>query len=76
MRRQTPPGRFLAKASATGLWHDVGDGKAREKTSQALQDVSGRRADAAAPRSKEQDGADGEEVVAVLPGADPQTKVK
>ena len=47
--RQTPPGRFLAKASATGLWHDVGDGKARKKTSQVLRDVSGRRADAAMP---------------------------
>ena len=49
VRHQTTPGRFLAKASATGLWHDVGDGNARKKTSQVLRDVSGRRADAAAP---------------------------
>ena len=49
VRCHTPPDRFLAKASATGLWHDVGDGNARKKTSQVLRDVSDRRAGAAAP---------------------------
>ncbi|KAL7541799.1 LOW QUALITY PROTEIN: hypothetical protein ACHAWF_007022 [Thalassiosira exigua] len=38
VRNQTPPGRFLSKDSRTGLWNDIGDGKAREKTSQALRE--------------------------------------
>ena len=33
-RSQLPPGRFLKIDEKTGLWHDVGDKKAREKTSQ------------------------------------------
>ena len=37
VRIQTPPGRFLSK-DAKGLWNDIGDGKAREKTSQALRE--------------------------------------
>merc|ERR1719253_234964 len=37
VRNQTPPGRFLSKDSK-GLWNDIGDGKAREKTSQALRE--------------------------------------
>eukprot|EP00592_Proboscia_alata_P023963 CAMPEP_0194446446 /NCGR_PEP_ID=MMETSP0176-20130528/128440_1 /TAXON_ID=216777 /ORGANISM="Proboscia alata, Strain PI-D3" /LENGTH=1179 /DNA_ID=CAMNT_0039273161 /DNA_START=357 /DNA_END=3892 /DNA_ORIENTATION=- len=35
---QDPPGRFLKCDEATGLWSDVGDKKAREKTSQALRE--------------------------------------
>lgn len=35
---KSPPGRFLEKDPNTGLWHDVGDKKAIEKTSQALRD--------------------------------------
>ena len=42
VRRQIPPGRFLAKTSVTGLWHDVGNDKVRKKTLQVLRDVSGR----------------------------------
>ncbi|KAL9183703.1 hypothetical protein ACHAXT_004559 [Thalassiosira profunda] len=38
VRKQTPPGRFLSKNVKTGLWKDIGDGKAREKTSQALRE--------------------------------------
>jgi hypothetical protein len=38
VRNQTPPGRFLSKDTKTGLWNDIGDGKAREKTSQALRE--------------------------------------
>lgn len=38
VRNQTPPGRFLSKDSKTGMWNDIGDGKAREKTSQALRE--------------------------------------
>lgn len=37
VRNQTPPGRFLSKGS-DGLWHDIGDTRAREKTSQALRE--------------------------------------
>ena len=37
-RAQDPPGRFLKLDDKTGTWHDVGDKKAREKTSQALRE--------------------------------------
>ena len=37
-RGQVPPGRFLKLDEKTGLWNDVGDKKAREKTSQALRE--------------------------------------
>ena len=37
-RAQKPPGRFLKMDDKTGLWFDVGDKKAREKTSQALRE--------------------------------------
>lgn len=37
-RAQLPPGRFLKLDEKSGLWHDVGDKKAREKTSQALRE--------------------------------------
>mmetsp|Transcript_3907 Transcript_3907/g.4800 ORF Transcript_3907/g.4800 Transcript_3907/m.4800 type:complete len:784 (-) Transcript_3907:91-2442(-) len=37
-RTQVPPGRFLKIDEDTGFWHDVGDRKAREKTSQALRE--------------------------------------
>lgn len=37
-RGQDPPGRFLKLDEKTGLWCDVGDKKAREKTSQALRE--------------------------------------
>jgi len=33
-----PPGRFLAKDTKTGNWYDIGDEKARDKTSQALRE--------------------------------------
>jgi len=38
VRNQSPPGRFLQKNGKTGLWDDIGDGRAREKTSQALRE--------------------------------------
>lgn len=38
VRSMTPPGRFLDKDPETGLWNDIGDRKAIEKTSQALRD--------------------------------------
>jgi len=37
-RAQAPPGRFLKLDEKTGMWNDVGDKKAREKTSQALRE--------------------------------------
>ena len=33
-----PPGRFLEKNAETGLWHEVEDRRALEKTAQALRD--------------------------------------
>jgi hypothetical protein len=38
VRSQNPPGRFLQKDFPTGLWFDVGDVRAQEKTSQALRE--------------------------------------
>mmetsp|Transcript_7061 Transcript_7061/g.16143 ORF Transcript_7061/g.16143 Transcript_7061/m.16143 type:complete len:569 (-) Transcript_7061:2029-3735(-) len=38
VRNQNPPGRFLQKDEKSGLWYDIGDQKAREKTSQALRE--------------------------------------
>lgn len=38
VRNQNPPGRFLQKNEKTGLWYDIGDQKAQEKTSQALRE--------------------------------------
>ena len=38
VRSMNPPGRFLDKNHDTGLWSDIGDRKAIEKTSQALRD--------------------------------------
>jgi hypothetical protein len=37
-RNQDPPGRFLKFDEKTKKWNDVGDKKAREKTSQALRE--------------------------------------
>jgi len=38
IRTQDPPGRFLIFEKDKGLWHDIGDKKAVEKTSQALRE--------------------------------------
>lgn len=38
VRNQNPPGRFLHKDEKIGMWYDIGDQKAREKTSQALRE--------------------------------------
>ena len=38
IRDQQPPGRFLSKDPKTGKWKDIGDEKARDKTSQALRE--------------------------------------
>lgn len=38
IRSLDPPGRFLQRDELTGLWYDIGDQKAREKTSQALRE--------------------------------------
>ena len=38
IRNQSPPGRFLQRDEKSGLWYDIGDQKAREKTSQALRE--------------------------------------
>jgi len=38
IRKQNPPGRFLAYDRSSGFWSDIGDKKAIEKTSQALRE--------------------------------------
>ena len=38
IRNMNPPGRFLSKCEKTQMWYDIGDQKAREKTSQALRE--------------------------------------
>ena len=39
IRNQSPPGRFLNRRTSDGAdWYDIGDVKAREKTSQALRE--------------------------------------
>lgn len=38
IRNGDPPGRFLKKDKKTGLWYDIGDKRAAEKTSQALRE--------------------------------------
>lgn len=35
---QSPPGRFLEKNIASGMWYDIGDKRALAKTSQALRE--------------------------------------
>uniref|UniRef100_A0A6U6FZT4 Helicase-associated domain-containing protein n=1 Tax=Odontella aurita TaxID=265563 RepID=A0A6U6FZT4_9STRA len=37
--RDPAPGRFLAKNEETGMWYEIGDQKARAKTSQALREA-------------------------------------
>ena len=51
IRNMSPPGRFLQKNEATNLWFDIGDQKAREKTSQALRE--------GAPEIRKELGVDG-----------------
>jgi hypothetical protein len=38
IRELNPPGRFLTRDSKSGHWQDIGDEKARDKTSQALRE--------------------------------------
>lgn len=38
IRSIDPPGRFLSRDPVTGSWYDIGDEKARDKTSQALRE--------------------------------------
>ena len=38
IRKLRPPGRFLKKDKITGYWLDIGDTRAKEKTSQALRE--------------------------------------
>lgn len=38
IRSLNPSGRFLQRNAKTGVWHDIGDTKARDKSSQALRE--------------------------------------
>jgi hypothetical protein len=40
IRQQDPPGRFLQQDNFTGLWYDVGDIEARQRTLQTLHGLS------------------------------------
>ena len=53
VRKKIPPGRFLKKDDARNLWYDVGDAKAREKTSQALREGAPRLRKKKSPASPE-----------------------
>jgi hypothetical protein len=57
-RSQIPSGRFLKLDEKTGLWNDVGDKKAREKTSQALRE----KAPMIRKQQDDEDGDDDEDV--------------
>jgi len=48
-RAQVPAGRFLKKNRTTGFWNDVGNKKAREKTSQALREPPSQREEQQSP---------------------------
>jgi len=63
-RAQSPPGRFLKQNEETGLWDDVGDKKAKEKTSQAL------REKAPAIRKQRRESIQNGEKTSEGPGAD------
>uniref|UniRef100_A0A7S4SH98 DUF6824 domain-containing protein n=1 Tax=Ditylum brightwellii TaxID=49249 RepID=A0A7S4SH98_9STRA len=39
VRTANPPGRFLKKHATKDIWYDIGDRKAREKTSQTIRDI-------------------------------------
>jgi hypothetical protein len=40
LHRTDPPGRFVARDAASGVWNDIGISRSLEKTSQALRDKS------------------------------------
>ena len=40
VRNLNPPGRFLINDPRAGVWKDIGDEKAREKTGQALRECT------------------------------------
>ena len=42
IRNLDPPGRFLLKDANSNLWRDIGDEKARDKTSQSARECFGR----------------------------------
>ena len=60
-RAQEPPGRFLKLDEKTGLWSDVGDKKAREKTSQALREKAPLIRKQQEEEKSGQDGSDGKD---------------
>jgi len=68
-RAQSPPGRFLKIDEKTGLWFDVGDKKAREKTSQALRE----KAPIIRKQQEEQDKAKQREENGLPPESDEET---
>ncbi|CAJ1942534.1 unnamed protein product [Cylindrotheca closterium] len=69
IRNGDPPGRFLRKDKKSGLWVDIGDKRAAEKTSQALREKT-REEQAKAPGLSpfaEMEGAEADGPTPVLP---------
>ena len=68
-RGQKPPGRFLKMDDNTGLWNDVGDKKAREKTSQALREKAPQIRLELDKERREREGGDGSGSVSGVPAS-------
>lgn len=69
VRCQIPPGRFLQKDPETGLWFDIGDQKAQDKTSQALREgAPDLRSDMEKESKKPKSGGPAENNTANVPG--------
>ena len=75
IRKMNPPGRFLQKDPNTQTWFDIGEEKAREKTSQALRENS---KDVRIQMENEYYEAKRQQVreVAIAAGEDPEEAVK
>ena len=65
IRNGDPPGRFLKKDKKTGLWYDIGDKRAAEKTSQALREKT--KEEQGKPGIPGYDGAEADGPAPVLP---------
>eukprot|EP00519_Triparma_laevis_P010546 CAMPEP_0182504848 /NCGR_PEP_ID=MMETSP1321-20130603/17986_1 /TAXON_ID=91990 /ORGANISM="Bolidomonas sp., Strain RCC1657" /LENGTH=220 /DNA_ID=CAMNT_0024710281 /DNA_START=124 /DNA_END=782 /DNA_ORIENTATION=+ len=78
VRSLNPPGRFLKKDAATGLFYDIGEKAARDKTSQCLREgqpelrramglVQGTAKKGKTGRVKKMKGEEGEDVTSTAP---------
>jgi len=72
IRNGDPPGRFLKKDKKTGMWYDIGDKRAAEKTSQALREKTREEKDESL--FAEASAADGPAPVLPIPAAEGEEK--